>query len=127
MLCARDHRGVAEAIRSSWADAGVCLRLTSEEANLSFLCVRREAYDICFPEAVAGDPGCGRFSRRCVRPHIAARSPSSPDITRREPVSSLGRGHAELIPTRYDGRQAIDFPPPQPHDIVLFFPFHPHV
>ncbi len=55
MLCARDHRGVAEAIRSSWADAGVCLRLASEEANLSFLSVRREAYDLCFPEALAGD------------------------------------------------------------------------
>jgi molybdate-binding protein/DNA-binding XRE family transcriptional regulator len=56
MLCARDHRGVAEAIRSQWADAGVCLRLTSEEAGLSFLSVRREAYDICFPDALAGDP-----------------------------------------------------------------------
>ena len=56
MLCARDHRGVADAIRASWADAGVCLRLTSEEANLSFLSVRREAYDICFPDALAGDP-----------------------------------------------------------------------
>lgn len=55
MLCARDHRGVAEAIRSNWADAGVCLRLTSEEANLTFLSVRREAYDLCFPEAFAGD------------------------------------------------------------------------
>ena len=56
MLCARDHRGVADAIRSWWADAGVCLRLTSEEANLSFIGVRREAYDICFPETVDGDP-----------------------------------------------------------------------
>jgi molybdate-binding protein/transcriptional regulator with XRE-family HTH domain len=55
MLCARDHRGVAEAIRSNWADAGVCLRLTSEEANLSFLGVRREPYDICFPGASAED------------------------------------------------------------------------
>ena len=60
MLCARDHRGVADAIRSNWADAGVCLRLTSEEANLSFLGIRREAYDICFPDALAGDhPGAG--------------------------------------------------------------------
>jgi molybdate-binding protein/transcriptional regulator with XRE-family HTH domain len=55
MLWARDHRGVADAIRSCWADAGVCLRLTSEEANLSFLGVRREAYDICFHDALAGD------------------------------------------------------------------------
>jgi molybdate-binding protein/DNA-binding XRE family transcriptional regulator len=56
MLCATDHRGVADAIRSSWADAGVCLRLTCEEAKLSFLSVRHEAYDICFPEAFIGDP-----------------------------------------------------------------------
>jgi molybdate-binding protein/transcriptional regulator with XRE-family HTH domain len=55
MLCARDHRGVAEAIRSNWADAGVCLRLTSEEAKLSFLGVRREPYDICFPDNLAED------------------------------------------------------------------------
>ena len=39
---ARSHRGVADAIRGSWADAGVCLRLASEEANLRFLSVRRE-------------------------------------------------------------------------------------
>jgi molybdate-binding protein/DNA-binding XRE family transcriptional regulator len=56
MPCARDHRGVADAIRASWADAGICLRLTSEEANLSFLSVRQEAYEICFPEALADDP-----------------------------------------------------------------------
>src|SRR5262245_2031108 len=29
-----DHRGVAEAVRCGWADAGVCLRLTGEEAGL---------------------------------------------------------------------------------------------
>ena len=39
---ARSHRGVADAIRGSWAQAGVCLRLVSDEANLSFLRVRRE-------------------------------------------------------------------------------------
>jgi molybdate-binding protein/transcriptional regulator with XRE-family HTH domain len=52
---ASDHRGVAEAIRGGWADAGICLRLTSLEANLDFLSVRREAYDLCFPAALAGD------------------------------------------------------------------------
>src|SRR5262249_55566731 len=39
---ARDHRGVAEAIRNGWADAGVCLRLVSEEAGLQFFPVREE-------------------------------------------------------------------------------------
>jgi len=53
---AHDHRGVADAIRASWADAGICLRLASEEANLSFLSVRDEAYEICFPDSLAHDP-----------------------------------------------------------------------
>jgi molybdate-binding protein/DNA-binding XRE family transcriptional regulator len=53
---ARDHRGVAEAVRCGWADAGVCLRLVSEEAGLSFLPVREEGYDFCFPEAALSDP-----------------------------------------------------------------------
>jgi molybdate-binding protein/DNA-binding XRE family transcriptional regulator len=52
---AHDHRGVAESIRSGWADVGVCLRLTSEEAGLEFLGVRQEAYDLCFPETLRGD------------------------------------------------------------------------
>jgi molybdate-binding protein/transcriptional regulator with XRE-family HTH domain len=51
-----DHRGVAEAIRGGWADAGVCLRLTSLEANLDFLSLREESYDLCFPSTMAGDP-----------------------------------------------------------------------
>jgi molybdate-binding protein/DNA-binding XRE family transcriptional regulator len=53
---ARSHRGVADAIRGSWAQAGVCLRLVSDEANLKFLSVRRERYEICFPESLAEDP-----------------------------------------------------------------------
>ena len=53
---AGSHRGVAEAIRTGWADAGVCLRLTSEEAGLDFLAVRREAYDVCFAADQADDP-----------------------------------------------------------------------
>jgi molybdate-binding protein len=53
---ARDHRGVAEAIRCGWADVGVCVRLASEEAGLSFLKVREEAYDLCFSTALESDP-----------------------------------------------------------------------
>ena len=53
---AHDHRGVAGAIRASCADAGICLRLTCEEANLDFLSVRKEAYELCFPDAFANDP-----------------------------------------------------------------------
>jgi molybdate-binding protein/DNA-binding XRE family transcriptional regulator len=53
---ASDHRGVAEAIRSGWAEVGVCLRLAAEEAGLDFLGVREEAYDIGFPKPWEADP-----------------------------------------------------------------------
>lgn len=53
---ARDHRGVAEAVRCGWADVGVCLRLASEEAGLDFLPVREEAYDLCYASRDADDP-----------------------------------------------------------------------
>ncbi len=53
---ASDHRGVAEAVRSGWADAGVCLRLISEEAGLDFLPVREEAYDLCLPARWKNEP-----------------------------------------------------------------------
>jgi molybdate-binding protein/transcriptional regulator with XRE-family HTH domain len=53
---ARDHRGVAEAIRCGWADVGVCVRLVSEDAGLEFLSVRDETYDLCYPTASAEDP-----------------------------------------------------------------------
>ncbi len=53
---ASGHRGVAEAVRGGWADAGVCLRLVSEEAGLDFLGVREEAYDLCFPARCEDDP-----------------------------------------------------------------------
>jgi molybdate-binding protein/transcriptional regulator with XRE-family HTH domain len=59
---ARSHRGVADAIRCDWADAGVCLRLASEEAYLSFLSVRREPYEICFPDSLAEDPRLAAFA-----------------------------------------------------------------
>jgi molybdate-binding protein/DNA-binding XRE family transcriptional regulator len=53
---ARDHRGVAEAVRSGWADIGVCVRLVSEEAGLDFLTVRQESYELCFVADHENDP-----------------------------------------------------------------------
>lgn len=53
---ARDHRGVADAVRCGWAEAGICVQLASEEAGLDFLPVRQEAYDLCYPAAWEGDP-----------------------------------------------------------------------
>jgi molybdate-binding protein/DNA-binding XRE family transcriptional regulator len=55
---ARHHRGVAEAVRSGWADAGVCVELTSAEAGLLFLPVQKEAYDLCVPASFVDDPRC---------------------------------------------------------------------
>ena len=52
---ARNHRGVSEAIRSGYADAGVCLRLVTEEAGLSFLPIRSEPYELCFSEELLDD------------------------------------------------------------------------
>ena len=60
---AAGHRGVAEAIRGGWADAGVCLRLTSEEAGLDFLGVRQEGYDLCSPSRWEGDPRIEALTR----------------------------------------------------------------
>jgi len=53
---ARDHRGVVEAIRSGWADVGVCLRLASEEGQLAFLPVGEENYDLCVCDDQMADP-----------------------------------------------------------------------
>ena len=53
---AHDHRGVAEAIRSGWADAGVCLRLVSDETGLRFFSVREEIYELCFATESESDP-----------------------------------------------------------------------
>jgi putative molybdopterin biosynthesis protein len=60
---ARDHRGVADAIRCGWADVGVCVRLASDEAGLRFVKLRDEAYDLCFPTDLENDPRLRAFFR----------------------------------------------------------------
>jgi molybdate-binding protein len=52
---AKDHRGVAEAIRCGWADIGVCHRVVSDQACLRFIHIRDEAYDLCFPASLEAD------------------------------------------------------------------------
>jgi molybdate-binding protein len=52
---AKDHRGVAEAIRCGWADIGVCHRVVSDQAGLRFIHLRDEAYDLCFPASLEAD------------------------------------------------------------------------
>lgn len=54
-LVAKDHRGVAEAIRAGWADAGVCVRLVGEDAGLQFLPVRQESHELCFRQEFTHD------------------------------------------------------------------------
>ncbi|MDB5384822.1 MAG: periplasmic molybdate-binding protein/domain protein [Planctomycetaceae bacterium] len=53
---AKDHRGVGEAIRSGWAEAGICVRLASEEAGLRFISIREEIYELCFATEFEDDP-----------------------------------------------------------------------
>lgn len=50
-----DHRGVVEAVRTGWADAGICIQLAGAEAGLNFLPVQNEAFDVCFPSELADD------------------------------------------------------------------------
>jgi molybdate-binding protein len=50
------HASVAEAVRSGWAGAGVCVRFSAEEAGLNFLPLRTEILDLCFPSALQHDP-----------------------------------------------------------------------
>jgi len=52
---ARNHRGVAEAVQAGWADAGVCVQLSSAEAGLDFLPVQEEAYELCIPNGLMED------------------------------------------------------------------------
>lgn len=48
---AHGHLEVAAAVQRGWADAGVCVRLTSEELGLNFLSVKTDHYDICIPSS----------------------------------------------------------------------------
>lgn len=50
------HSAVAGSVRSGWADAGVCVRLSAEEAGLAFQPLRTEALDFCLTEDSLGDP-----------------------------------------------------------------------
>ena len=52
----RSHSAVAEAVRGGWAEAGVCVQLSAEDAGLKFLPIRRETLDFCFSNAAQHDP-----------------------------------------------------------------------
>ena len=50
---AESHRSVAKAIRSGWAEIGVCIKLVTE--GLNFVPVQEEAYEICYHSKLADD------------------------------------------------------------------------
>ncbi|HXV61357.1 MAG TPA: substrate-binding domain-containing protein [Vicinamibacteria bacterium] len=52
---ARDHRAVALAIRSGYAQAGIAVRLAAEEAGLDFVLVQQEDYELCYRNELRGD------------------------------------------------------------------------
>ena len=53
---AQNHWEVAMAVSQGWVDAGVCHRLTAEQAGLEFLQVSQEAFDLCYPVHLENDP-----------------------------------------------------------------------
>lgn len=54
--CTCDHNGVVTAVQSGLADVGVSVALAAEGAGLDFISIRKEAYDLCIPEAFEDDP-----------------------------------------------------------------------
>jgi molybdate-binding protein/DNA-binding XRE family transcriptional regulator len=50
------HAAVAEAVRAGWAEAGVCVQFSAEDAGLNFLPLRTETLDLCFPSVNQHDP-----------------------------------------------------------------------
>lgn len=46
----RGHREVADAIRSGWAEVGICIRLCAEENQLCFSIQQKETLDLVFAE-----------------------------------------------------------------------------
>lgn len=52
---ARGHADVVSSIRTGFADAGICVRLSAEEAGVGFYSLGEDQYDFCFARADADD------------------------------------------------------------------------
>jgi molybdate-binding protein len=63
---ARDHRAVAIAIGTGYAQAGVAVKLVAEEAGLGFFPLEQEDYDLCYRQDLRGDPAVAAL-RRALR------------------------------------------------------------
>jgi molybdate-binding protein len=64
---ARDHRAVAVAIRTGYAQAGVAVKLVAEEAGLDFIALQQEDYDLCYREDLRGDEALAALRRTLRR------------------------------------------------------------
>jgi molybdate-binding protein len=53
---ARDHRSVATIVSSGWAEAGICVKPAAAEAHVRFMLLHKEAYELCVPDGLFGDP-----------------------------------------------------------------------
>lgn len=51
-----DHRSVATIVSSGWAEAGICVKPAAAEARVRFMSLQREAYELCVPDRLFGDP-----------------------------------------------------------------------
>ncbi len=50
-----DHRAVAATVSSGWAEAGLCVRPAAADAQLGFIPLQQEAYELCVAEAQLDD------------------------------------------------------------------------
>lgn len=50
------HAAVAASVRAGWADVGICVRLSAEDAGLAFRSLRTESLDFCVADSSLADP-----------------------------------------------------------------------
>ena len=89
---ATSHWGVAEAVKSGWADVGVCQRMAAEERKVRFLPVCQEVYDLCIRSQDATEPRVAALIRvlrsaefRCMLQELPGYVPQ--DLGELEPIS----------------------------------------
>lgn len=64
---ARDHRAVALAIRSGYAQAGIAVKLAAEEAGLDFVILQQEDYELCYHSELRGTEPIAALRRALKR------------------------------------------------------------
>jgi len=67
---ARDHRAVALAIRSGYAQAGIAVRLVAEELGLDFVALQQEDYELCYRNDLHGDEPVARLRKALKRAEL---------------------------------------------------------